>query len=136
MPAPTGFYGGARGRRFGIQTLGAVGYLKRLIKATGTTVARSLAARFAQIIWIEDFGATGDALGPVTVAMTNGSANCTRSSGSWVNATAPFGDVGKLIVVAGTGSGGAALCTTIASISSATVAVLTVAASTSQASTS
>jgi hypothetical protein len=77
---------------------------------------------------VETYGAVGDAVGPVTGSITTGQNTFTRAAGNWVNAAAPTGDVGKLIVVQSAGVGGLALCAIINSVVGA-VATLSVAAS-------
>lgn len=77
---------------------------------------------------VETYGAVGDAVGPVTGSITSGQFTFTKAAGSWVNAAAPTGDVGKLIVIQSAGVGGLALCAVINSVAGP-IATLSVAAS-------
>lgn len=79
---------------------------------------------------VSDFGFVGDLITTFDGVMNTGGASTTLTC-----ASAPFTstlvDGGKRITVAGAGAGGAQLTTTIASISSSSVAILTVGCSTS-----
>lgn len=92
------------------------------------TVNRSLYGKIGDDLTIKDFGAKEDGQAIIgNVTTVSGTAALTLSTGVFTSA-----DVGKIIIVPGSGATGHALVTTIASFTSATQVTLTANAGTSQ----
>lgn len=90
------------------------------VTATGTTTARTLAVRFAEVVNVKDFGAVGDLQVSYGVgAMTSGSPTLTVTGASFTAA-----DVGKVAWVQYAAGGGAPLKTTVAAFVSSTTLTL------------
>jgi hypothetical protein len=85
------------------------------VTSTGSTTARSLADRFADVVNVRDFGAVGDAKKLTGGSITAGSNVLTCSTASFVAA-----DVGKSISLGYAGTNGHTLYTTISAVNSAT----------------
>jgi hypothetical protein len=89
------------------------------VTSTGSTTARSLANRFADVVNVKDFGAVGDAKSIETGSISSGNNTLTVGSASF-----SASDVGKQIVIEYAGSNKNSLFTTIASFTSSTQVTL------------
>lgn len=104
------------------------------VTATGGNTVRSVQDHFGEVCNVKDFGAKGDARGTKDAAMTAGGTTLTSATLAFTAA-----DVGKTIMVFGTGTSGATQQGTVIAVGSATtvttsfVAVTTVAAAAQQA---
>lgn len=93
---------------------------------SGATVVNNLEDKGGQVYNVKAYGAKGNGAMLFDATMTSGSADLSSASASFTSA-----DVGKLICVAGAGTSGGQLCTTISSVIDANNIVLAVPASTS-----
>lgn len=99
------------------------------VTATGSTAARTMADRAAEVINVKNFGAKGD-LKQRTAALTISLS--TPTTMTLAGADFSSADIGKTILIPGVGAAGVQLVTTIAAVTSATVITLGTAASTAK----